>query len=234
MANLTLAKLGGADLTFTSMEGAHLNGADFILKSWWWRVKEYIRHIKVMEIMFRLIKKLPLLSRINHSVKNGPTVLTGSSLKGVMLDYDPVLYRELLDEQYLDRFAEKHKILYPFWLLSSNCGRTVSLLFVWTLVIGLLIGLVFADFNSPGWLPNFMRNILDIVDPEFCYNSMPQTTLWQPLYLSFVTMTTLGVATAEPVNHAAYWWHTGQNLLGYVMLGYLIAVLGSKLTRRSG
>jgi len=51
--------------------------------------------------------------------------------------------------------------------------------------------------------------------------------------MSFVTMTTLGLASAEPVNDAAFWWHTAQNIFGYIWLGYLIAVLGSKLTRRS-
>jgi len=56
---------------------------------------------------------------------------------------------------------------------------------------------------------------------------------WRPYYLSFVTMTTLGVASIEPGNGWAAFAHTVQNVIGYGWLGYLIAVLGAKFTRRS-
>ena len=46
-------------------------------------------------------------------------------------------------------------------------------------------------------------------------------------------MTTLGMASVEPVTTGAAFWHTIENILGYGFLGYAIAVLGSKFTRRS-
>ena len=82
-------------------------------------------------------------------------------------------------------------------------------------------------------MSDILKNALDFIDPDFYYNGSPQSTLLQPIYLSFVTMTTLGVATVEPMNSFGYIWHIFQNLVGYVLLGYLVAVLGSKLTRRS-
>ena len=163
-----------------------------------------------------------------------PTNLAGAEIKQVRLDSDPVLYRDLLDEQYLDRFAGKHSIMYPFWLWSSNCGRSIKLILFWTFILSVAFGFVYADFVSLSCFPNILTNSLDFIDPRFSYQGEPQTRLWQPFYLSFVTMTTLGLASAEPSNSAGYWWHTFQNFSGYIWLGYLIAVVGSKFTRRSG
>lgn len=210
-ANLYEANLEHADLRDANLEKANLTDAHFKLKSWWWRIKE-------------------IFKKTDTKSPECPTLLEGAELKNVKLDSDPVLYRELLDEQYLDRFSKRYHKTYIFWLLTSDCGRNIPMLFGWSIFIGILFGLVFADFSSPELFPGFLRDFLDIIDPKFLYNSF---AWWKPFYLSFVTMTTLGVASVEPANDAAFWWHTAQNLFGYVWLGYLIAVLGSKLTRRS-
>lgn len=198
-ADCTFGSFKGSDLFQTHFEGtnlykadfenAHLNEAHFNLKSWWQRVL--------------LLKKkdFPFL-----------TVLTGADIKNCKLDTDPVLYRELLDEQFLDKFAEKHKILYPFWLLTSNCGRSLSLVLLWSFFIAIIFGFIFIplDFKHSG-----------------------TTQLWHPFYFSFVTMTTLGLASVEPVSFWAALWHIFESVIGYLLLGYAISVLGSKLTRRS-
>ena len=145
-----------------------------------------------------------------------PIDLTGAEIKNVKLDSDPVMYRELLDEQYLDRFAVKHPYIYAFWLLTSNCGRWIWLVLAWSVVIGLLFGFVYSH-----------------VPVSYTSVTVDQIRWWHPYYFSFVTMTTLGVATIEPMGGLASLVHTVQNVFGYIWLGYLIAVLGSKLTRRS-
>ncbi len=141
-----------------------------------------------------------------------PTKFLGAELKNIRLDSDPILYRDLLDEQYLDKFEEKHPLIYAFWLFSSNCGRSVTLLAVWSLVIALLFGNIYSHLD---------------------FNYQTAVEWWRPYYLSFVTMTTLGVSSIEPGNFQAALAHTIQNVIGYGWLGYLISVLGAKFTRRS-
>lgn len=236
-AHLNGADLNNAHLEKTLLNGTHLEGADlrnvklrdadlhrahFVLKTWLMRVMELTPTSIVIKVLAILAG-----GTINA------TKLRGAEITKMNLEGDPILYRDLLDEQYLDEFAEKHKFLYPFWLLTSNCGRWTSLVFGWAMIVGVLFAFVFSDFSSPTWLPTCLRDLLDLFDPYFTYNGKPQTMWWQPFYLSFVTMTTLGLASAEPANTAAFLWHLAQNLIGYVLFGYLISVLGSKLTRRS-
>ena len=144
-----------------------------------------------------------------------PTNLWGAELKNVILDSDPILYRDLLDEQYLDKFAKKYPKMYAFWLLTSNCGRWTFLVFVWALVIALKFGFIYSQ-------------------SRFIYfGDITLYEWWHPYYLSFVTMSTLGMASVEPVTTAAAIWHTMENIIGYALLGYAIAVFGSKFARRS-
>jgi len=195
-ANLINADLKGTDLRGAVLDGANLTNAQFRLKSFWWRIKH-------------------LFFKSNPQLNNNPTDITGAELKKVKLESDPVLYRELLDEQWLDRFAEKHKILYPFWLLTSNCGRWTFLIFVWAFVIAIIFGFIFSH-------------------SRFIYfGNVISHEWWHPFYLSFVTMTILGMASVEPVTTAAAVLHTIENIVGYALLGYAIAVFGSKFTRRS-
>ena len=240
-ANLGDAHLEHANLGFAHLENADVTDACFHLKSFWWRTGLSKRMLRLMRkradgslvksLLRWLYKKLEGLDADVPDNALKPTNLTGAEIKNVRLDSDPVLYRDLLDEQYLDRFAGKHKIMYPFWLCTSNCGRSIALVLLWSLLFSVVFGLIYADFVCPSWFP--FRNFFDSIDPRFTYQGQPQTRVWQPFYLSFVTMTTLGLASSEPSNWFGYFWHTAQNFFGYIWLGYLIAVLGSKLTRRS-
>ena len=232
-AKLYQAHLEHANLAFAHLEKTDLTDAHFELKSWRHRFKEIkISHLlDELFIPFTLIfgslavvyiscsllwLMIFLVWFYNGKELSSTTILDGAELKNVKLDSDPVMYRELLDEQYLDRFAEKHPYLYPFWLLTSNCGRSISLVFLWSLLVIVLFGFIYS--------PLYLKYSSLTVD-KICW--------WHPFYFSFVTMTTLGMASVEPGNFWAAFWHTLQNLFGYVWLGYLIAVLGSKLTRRS-
>jgi|GEM_PF-6290333 uncharacterized protein YjbI with pentapeptide repeats len=195
-ANLTNVNFKHADLTGAKFNNAKLAGASFRFKSFWWFLKK-------------------LFSKSKNLKADTPTVLTGAELQKVKLDLDPILFRKLLDEQYLDKFAENHKWLYPFWLLSSNCGRWTSLVFGWAFVLALLFGIIYSQCNF-------------IYFSELTYHDW-----WHPYYFSFVTMTTLGMSSVEPVSGWAAFWHTVENVIGFWLLGYAIAVLGSKFTRRS-
>lgn len=215
-AHLHDTRLENADLNQAKMQGAYLSDTHFRLKSFCWRTG-----------LIMICQKLGIdISRFR------PTLLEGAELKNVRLDSDPVMYRELLDEQYLDRMAEKHPKFYKFWLLTSNCGRSVWLLIAWSLFLALCFGLIYADLSSPSWFPGWLQRFLARIDPKFEGFDL-KARFWDPIYMSFVTMTTLGWSGVKPDNQAGYWWHTAQNLFGYIWLGYLVSVLGSKLTRRS-
>ena len=117
------------------------------------------------------------------------TSLNNAQLKNVKLDGDPILYRNLLDEQYLDSFADKYPKMYAFWLLTSNCGRSLSLLLLETLLIAIIFGFIYQQF-------------------DFVYNFKEELQWWHSYYFSFVTMTTLGMASVEPNSIAAAICHT--------------------------
>lgn len=219
-ADLYESNLMGTNLTKTNLEGVILEGAKFSLKSFFYR-------IGIIKFKFWIYKKCNL-----KIIMVLTTNLYGAEIKNCLMSGSPVTYRTLLDEQYLDDFAVRHKYLYSFWLVTSNCGRSFLLVFLWSLLIALSFGLVYATFQAPYWLPSCLQAALAFIDPQF-EGLIGTSPWWKSFYMSFVTMTTLGWSSVEPANTAGFWWHTAQNLFGYIWLGYLIAVLGDKLTRRS-
>ncbi|MCE5249977.1 pentapeptide repeat-containing protein [bacterium] len=206
-ANLMYANLEHSNLRHALLEGANLNYASFSFKSWR-RVKDIIKYY------WWLVKMI--LKKADDKPPDRLTLFDGAELKNVKLDSDPILYRDLLDEQYLDQFELKHKVMYPFWLVTSNCGRSASLVFLWSLVIIVFFGFIFSK-----------------TDFLYITYSVGEPPCWYPYYFSAVTMTTLGLASVEPNTFGAALWHTFENIIGYMWLGYLIAVLGAKFTRRS-
>jgi len=223
-ADLRVARLNGAKLAFAHLEGADLDRAEFILKSFWWRTGL----ARALSWIWGILGK-------DYS-KRRPTIIKGADFRNVNLTADPLLYRELLDEQWLDRFAADswRKPLYWFWLWTSNCGRSFGLVFLVAVLAGFVFGAVFADYHSPRWFPGWLQNLLAAIDPRFRYQDIPPgLDGWWPYYMSFVTMTSLGWASAQPVNKTGMVWHTILNLIGYALLGYFVSVLGAKLARRS-
>ena len=53
------------------------------------------------------------------------------------------------------------------------------------------------------------------------------------IYYSVVTFTTLGFGDIVPKTPAAAWWVMTEVILGYIMLGGLISIFATKLSRRS-
>ena len=232
-ANFSGANLKGVSFYNTILINSNFSNTRFNLKSWWYRVVKLVEESKISDFLDNffipltlcfsayIIKKQYLLVlwfpiyfvwHFKNEIFLKPTNFNGADVRNVKLDSDPVLYKELLDEQYLDKFSKKHKILYSFWLLRSNCGRSLSLVLIWSFILAVIFGFVFIplDFQHSG-----------------------TTQWWHSFYLSFVTITTLGLSSVEPISFWAAFWHTVENIIGYLWLGYAISVLGSKLTRRS-
>ena len=54
-----------------------------------------------------------------------------------------------------------------------------------------------------------------------------------PLYVSVVTMTTLGFGDVVPTSVAGQWLVMAQVVTGYVMLGGLLSIFSSKMASRA-
>ncbi len=218
-ANLQNASLYAANLQNTKLNNANLQNADlnyatFRLKSFRWRVG-----------IWQLLEKWGKdISRFR------PTLLAGADLSGIKLGSSPTMRRKLLDEVYLEDFAKNHSFFYPLWLWTSNCGRSPVLVGGWALLIGVIFGAIFAyyPYIGPDWA--CLKDLLVIDKPMFVFRG---DDWWRPYYHSFTTLTTLGWGSAEPNSTTGFWWHTFENIGSYVMLGYLVAVTGDLLTRRS-
>lgn len=215
-AELKEAKLESAVLLGAQLQNANLNYATYRLKSFWWRIG-----------LFRLLEKLGKdISRFR------PTLLAGADLSGIKLGSSPTMRRKLLDEVYLEDFAGHHRIFYPLWLWTSNCGRSPVLVGLWAGLIGVFFGFAFAHYPWPSFLPDWawLQGFFVVNQPMFDFIG---DEWWRPYYHSITTLTTLGWGSVEPKTTAGFWWHTAENIMGYLMLGYLIAVIGDLLTRRS-
>ena len=256
-ADLRATRLKNADLREAHLNGADMNGTTVRLKSFRRRsgliglVKnmsgeeplEFEKNSLIKEIRIKIARFEPFWRRSGiiwmmknllrlDPEKHRATELMGADIRNAKLYSDPVLFRQLLDEQYLDVFAEKRPFWYVVWLWTSSCGRSPLTVGFWSLVIGLFFGAVFGYYPFPdyAWL-KWLKGVLVIDSPMFNFSD---SEWWRPYYHSFTTLTTLGGAGAEPLTATGFWWHTLENVIGYVMLGYLIAVMGDLLTRRSG
>jgi len=123
--------------------------------------------------------------------------------------------REIADQNYLDEFRKQspfHEKVYVLWLYTSDCGRSASR---WGILVLVLI--------------LFYATIYNFVSIDFGGTE----TWYSPIYHSIVTMTTLGYGDTFPQSVVAQIVVTSQALLGYGMLGGMLAIVSNKLARRA-
>lgn len=125
-----------------------------------------------------------------------------------------LLCDEIRDQNFIDEFrrqSKAHEVAYRIWWLTSDCGRSVVR---WSVCSFVLAGLFAAIYPFVG---------VDFGEHE---------TWLSPLYFSIVTFTTLGYGDILPVTAAAQATVIVEVILGYTMLGGLLALITSKFTRR--
>lgn len=105
---------------------------------------------------------------------------------------------------------------YLAWLILADCGRSLPLWAAWSISTAVIFGLKFYSLGQESFE---LENLL------WSKSAM--------LYYSVVTFTTLGFGDITPQTQEAAWWVMGEVILGYIMLGGLITILATKLTRRS-
>ena len=120
-----------------------------------------------------------------------------------------------LDQNYLHEFrntSRMHQWIYQLWFLTSDCGRSPLR---WALLTTVLIlGFTGAIASVP----------MDYGDHE---------TWLSPLYMSVVTMTTLGFGDALPASVAGQIVVMVEVMTGYLMLGGLLSLFSNQMARRA-
>jgi len=122
--------------------------------------------------------------------------------------------RVVIDQNYLHEFRSQskwHEWLYRIWWVTSDCGRSYSRWGLWTLAFALLF-----------------TGLYELVAID--YGDYP--TPLSSLYYSIVTLTTLGYGDVLPASQTAQVVVMLQVVIGYVMLGGLLSIFSSKMSRR--
>lgn len=125
----------------------------------------------------------------------------------------------LQDQDFLEEFLEKKwgkKIFFIWWVL-ADCGRSLGRWAGWSLLLALLFAFLFWHLGPDSF---------DTQHLKFNFLNM--------FYYSVVTFTTLGFGDIIPKTTTAAMCVTIEVILGYVMLGGLITIFASKLSRRGG
>lgn len=138
-----------------------------------------------------------------------------ADLRRADLSAAQLLARHAADQNFLWEFRRRSKtseVLYAVWWVTSDCGRSFTR---W----GLLTALLAVCFAG----------LYRVVGVDFG----PNETVLSPLYFSVVTLTTLGYGDVLPTTLAGQVSVMVETVLGYVMLGGLLAMFSSTVARRS-
>ena len=125
----------------------------------------------------------------------------------------------LQDQDFLEEFLETKwgKKVFVTWWIFADCGRSLSRWAGWSLLLALLFAFIYWTLGPQSFNTQHLNFNL--------------TTLF---YYSVVTFTTLGFGDIIPRTTTAAMRVTIEVILGYVMLGGLITIFASKLSRRGG
>ncbi|MGE3633903.1 MAG: pentapeptide repeat-containing protein, partial [Sandaracinaceae bacterium] len=193
------ARFGGAELSYCELSAADLSEADLS--------GARVDHARFIESDLRRAR-LRSLRGFEQA----------SFLRADVRDVDfagaYLLRSHIVDENYLDEFKNKSAInhlVYYVWLISSDCGRSLTRWSLWTLAIAIAFGAAYGAVN------------VDYGD---------YATWLSPYYFSLVTLTTLGYGDVLPTDPTSQVLAMAEVSLGYMMLGGLISIFSNKLARR--
>ena len=187
-ANLSEADMTGVDLWKARLAGAILRGANLSGAN----LKEVdLSEADLGDAMYttdqvfnrfvhwwlpNLFRRIPLVNRLTKIkawTPVGVTNFSGINTGKMNGSKNPVLKRHIEDYQFIEAFKRKnwfHRwVLYPLWKISSDCGRSLTLWFIWSVV---LIG--FLSFVSPQYWPSGFDQ------PNFKWLGMRYSDLMSP------------------------------------------------------
>jgi hypothetical protein len=125
--------------------------------------------------------------------------------------------REAQDNEYLEEIRRNYRIVYLFWSISSDCGRSIGRWILLSLFFSIGFGIIFDYLGTQHFhvKPPLPANLVTMI------------------YYSVVTFTTLGFGDITPKTQIGAWVVMCEVIAGYIMLGGLISIFATKLARRS-
>ncbi|MEE2940394.1 MAG: pentapeptide repeat-containing protein [Planctomycetota bacterium] len=202
-ADLTAASLDGARLVGATLDGATFDGARLVGAD--------LSDSTVEGASFAradLSSATLSLIRGYRAARWSRTRVEGADPHGALL-----LIAHIGEENFIEEFraqSRRHEVVYHIWRFTSDCGRSVGRLAACCAVLAAVFALIYTrvgiDFG-------------------------PNETWLSPVYLSLVTLTTLGFGDAVPTSVAGQIAVMTEVVLGYVMLGGILTLIFHGLSK---
>lgn len=204
-AYLVDAHLEGTNLSAVNFKNANLSSVTFDQKILWKSIKSAGFSLKKL---WNQRYNILLDTTIRCKGVNAATCYGSQQFKLFLQDQD-----------FLEEYLEKKwgKRIFFIWWLFADCGRSLGRWAGWSFALALLFAYLYWFLGS---------NSFDTQHLQFNFLTM--------FYYSVVTFTTLGFGDIIPKTTTAAMCVTIEVILGYVMLGGLITIFASKLSRRGG
>ena len=213
-AELDGANLENADLRYTNLKGAYLARSNLQGAKLWHANLQGVR-LSYANLQGADLREADL-NKVNAYFAKFDSRIRCVSLKGKDFYGSPVFKRFVEDCDYLEDFKRRNPAIYWIWLISCNCGRSLFLWAIWSVLFALGYAIVFFILGPES---------MNVADLPWNFSTL--------VYYSVVTFTTLGFGDIVPTTNAAAWWVMAEVITGYVMLGGLISIFANKLARRS-
>jgi hypothetical protein len=199
------ANFEGSNLTAANFENANISSVTFDQK-----------------IMGKLIRKAGF--RVPELWKRRRDLLLDTTIrcKGVNATtcYGSQRFKLFIqDQDFLEEYLETAwgRKIYIIWWIFADCGRSLGRWAAWSLIFAMIFTMIFWSLGASSFDTQHL-----------------QFNLLTMFYYSVVTFTTLGFGDIIPKTSTAAMWVTLEVIFGYIMLGGLITIFASKLSRRGG
>ncbi|MEH6579116.1 MAG: pentapeptide repeat-containing protein [Amphritea sp.] len=123
------------------------------------------------------------------------------------------------DQDFIEELKDAHRLYYYFWLILTDCGRSLLRVVIWSAVLAILFGVAFYSLGEDAFAITNKDSL--------------SWSLFTMIYYSLVTFTTLGFGDITPRTPPAAILVMVEVVTGYMMLGMLISILAAKVARRS-
>ncbi len=209
-ANLSGAFLANASLVGARLRDVNLQNTDFS------SAKMTGAHLSLSSVRGASFRNADLRGARLRMVRDfSAASWIGVDIRDVSFAGSLMLRRFIMDQNYIMEYRQSSRmagLLYYPWLITSDCGRSLAR---WCSVIFALMMVYAVAYQNVG---------IDFGKHE---------TVFSPFYFSVVTITTLGYGDVVPSTLVGQWVVVSEVVLGYMMLGGLLAIFSNKIARRA-